>query len=153
MQPQTPNVYALLAKPVRDAAFQQGFVAPTLPQTKTFPHILNGENVLLIAPTGTGKTEAVLLPILSKLVEQKTQSRQTSGIQLLYITPLRALNRDMLRRLVNWGHQLGISVEVRHGDTEQKTRRQQAKNPPPNPCNHTRNPPSDSSRTANAPSP
>ncbi len=130
MQPQTPNVYALLAKPVRDAAAQQGLVAPTLPQTKAFPHILNGENVLLIAPTGTGKTEAVILPILSKLVEQKAESPQPIGIQLLYITPLRALNRDMLRRLMHWGQQLSIGVEVRHGDTEQKIRRLQAKKPP-----------------------
>jgi ATP-dependent Lhr-like helicase len=101
-----------------------------LPQTMAFQPVLEGRNVLLIAPTGTGKTEAVLLPILSRLVEKKSQTPQQSGIQVLYITPLRALNRDMLKRLLYWGGQLGISVEVRHGDTEQKTRRQQAKKPP-----------------------
>ncbi len=124
------NVFTLLAKPVRDAAAELGLTAPTLPQTKAFPHVLAGENLLLIAPTGTGKTEAVLLPILSKLVEQKTANPPQSRIQLIYITPLRALNRDMLRRLMYWGQCLGISVEVRHGDTEQKTRRLQAKKPP-----------------------
>jgi ATP-dependent Lhr-like helicase len=130
MPTQSPNVFDLLAKPVRDAAAEQGLTEPTLPQTKAFPHVLAGENVLLIAPTGTGKTEAVLLPILSKLVEQKTLKPQPSGIQLLYITPLRALNRDMLRRLILWSQRLSISVDVRHGDTEQKARRLQAKNPP-----------------------
>ena len=131
MQTQTAtSVFNLLAKPVQKALTDFGFTEPTLPQTKAFPAILAGENVLLIAPTGTGKTEAVLLPILSKLVEQKSQSPQQNGIQLIYITPLRALNRDMLKRLTFGAQQLGITVEVRHGDTEMKTRRQQAKKPP-----------------------
>lgn len=83
--------------------------------------------MLLIAPTGSGKTEAVMLPVLSRLVEQ---TEKQVGIAVLYITPLRALNRDMLKRLTFWGQQLGVTVEVRHGDTELKTRRQQARNPP-----------------------
>ncbi len=131
MQHQTAiSVFNLLATPVREAIADFGFTEPTLPQAKTFPHVLADENVLLIAPTGTGKTEAVLLPILSKLVEQKNQKPKQSGIQVLYITPLRALNRDMLKRLIWWSQRLGISVEVRHGDTEMKTRRLQAKKPP-----------------------
>ena len=84
--------------------------------------------MLLIAPTGTGKTEAVLLPIFSKLVEQKNQDQK--GIQVIYITPLRALNRDMFKRLTFWSQQLDITVEVRHGDTEMKIRRKQALKPP-----------------------
>ena len=84
--------------------------------------------MLLIAPTGTGKTEAVLLPIFSKLVEQK--SNPTHGIQVIYITPLRALNRDMLKRLQYWGQKLDLTVDVRHGDTEMKIRRKQAVKPP-----------------------
>ncbi len=83
--------------------------------------------MLLVAPTGSGKTEAVMLPVLSRLIEQKEKQ---SGIAVIYITPLRALNRDMLKRLTFWAEQLGISVEVRHGDTELKIRRQQAKKPP-----------------------
>ena len=84
--------------------------------------------MLLVAPTGSGKTEAVLLPVFSKLIEQQNPERR--GIRVLYITPLRALNRDMLKRLTVWAERLGIGVEVRHGDTEQKTRRMQAKKPP-----------------------
>jgi ATP-dependent Lhr-like helicase len=130
MQTQTPNCFDLLAKSVRAALAELEFTEPTLPQTKAFPAILSGENVLLIAPTGSGKTEAVLLPIFSKLVGQKSRNSQQSGILVLYITPLRALNRDMLKRLIYWGERLGITVEVRHGDTEMKTRRMQAKKPP-----------------------
>jgi ATP-dependent Lhr-like helicase len=48
----------------------------------------------------------------------------------VYITPLRALNRDMQKRLTFWADWLGVSVEVRHGDTEVKTRRKQARFPP-----------------------
>jgi ATP-dependent helicase Lhr and Lhr-like helicase len=129
MQPVTaPSVFDLLAKPVQTALYEFGFTEPTLPQTKAFPSILAGENVLLIAPTGTGKTEAVLLPIFSKLVEQK--SAEEHGIQVIYITPLRALNRDMLKRLQYWSQKLDITVDVRHGDTEMKIRRKQAKQPP-----------------------
>ncbi len=54
------SVFDLLAKPVQTALYEFGFTEPTLPQTKALPSILEGENVLLIAPTGTGKTEAVL---------------------------------------------------------------------------------------------
>jgi ATP-dependent helicase Lhr and Lhr-like helicase len=122
------SVFNLLAKSVRLALAELGFSTPTLPQTLAIPSILQGKNVLLIAPTGTGKTEAVLLPVFSQLVDQK--SPEQKGIQIIYITPLRALNRDMFKRLTYWAQQLGITVEVRHGDTEQKTRRLQAKKPP-----------------------
>jgi ATP-dependent Lhr-like helicase len=122
------SVFELLAKPVRKALATIGFSEPTLPQTLAFPPILECKNVLLIAPTGTGKTEAVLLPIFSKIVEQKNQDQK--GIQVVYITPLRALNRDMFKRLSFWSQQLDITVEVRHGDTEMKIRRKQALKPP-----------------------
>jgi len=122
------SVFELLVKPVQQAVAEMGFTVPTLPQTKAFPPIINGENVLLIAPTGTGKTEAVLLPIFSKLVEQKNVAHK--GIKVIYITPLRALNRDMLKRLQLWSQKLDISVDVRHGDTEMKIRRKQAQKPP-----------------------
>lgn len=120
------NVFNLLPKPVREAIVKIGFSSPTIPQVKTIPRILEGENVLLIAPTGSGKTEAALLPVFSEFI----QLPEKGGISILYITPLRALNRDMLRRLSYWAYNLGFSVEVRHGDTEVKIRRRQALKPP-----------------------
>ncbi|MCW4017151.1 MAG: DEAD/DEAH box helicase [Candidatus Bathyarchaeota archaeon] len=125
---QANSVFDLLAKPVQTALAEVGFSQPTLPQTLAFPPVLEGKNVLLIAPTGTGKTEAVLLPVLSKLVEGKSDEQK--GIQVVYITPLRALNRDMLKRLTFWSQHLDVSVDVRHGDTEMKIRRKQARQPP-----------------------
>ncbi|RLG71047.1 MAG: hypothetical protein DRO11_05175 [Methanobacteriota archaeon] len=94
-------------------------------QSKAVETILRGENLLIMAPTGTGKTEAAFLPLLHRIVRDKPEP-----IALLYLTPLRALNRDLVRRLSWWGRQTGVSVEVRHGDTPQKTRRKQAENPP-----------------------
>lgn len=119
-------VFSKLTVPIQEALAATGIKDPTPPQTAAIPEILAGKNVLLIAPTGSGKTEAVLLPILSLL----TQLDNRKGISILYITPLRALNRDLLIRLGYWSRKLGFSVEVRHGDTPQKERRKQSLKPP-----------------------
>ncbi|TRO45812.1 DEAD/DEAH box helicase, partial [Candidatus Bathyarchaeota archaeon] len=120
------NVFDLLVKPVRKLVGQKGFPKPTKPQEKTIPKILEGKNILLISPTATGKTEAAFLPVLSMLL----QAPKTPGIKVLYITPLRALNRDMLERLEWWCNNLDIKLAVRHGDTEQKERTRQSRSPP-----------------------
>ncbi|HIH22339.1 TPA: DEAD/DEAH box helicase [Candidatus Micrarchaeota archaeon] len=93
-------------------------------QKLAMPKILAGENVLVLAPTGSGKTEAVILPVLEKV------DRNAPGIQALYITPLRSLNRDLLKRFSWWCERLGISHAVRHGDTTQSERDSHRKNPP-----------------------
>ncbi|HEX4922124.1 MAG TPA: DEAD/DEAH box helicase, partial [Candidatus Bathyarchaeia archaeon] len=98
-------------------------------QQLSIPAILRGENVLLIAPTGTGKTLAATLPVLDKFLEARSSSK-TRGISILYVTPLRALNRDLLRRLEEMGRDLDIKIQVRHGDTPTRARSQQAKSPP-----------------------
>ena len=103
----------------------RGLSEPTLAQSSTWPVIDSRKNVLLIAPTGVGKTEAAMVPLFHRLLEEKTKP-----ITVIYITPLRSLNRDMLRRLNDIGEELGISVAVRHGDTTTAERSRQSKNPP-----------------------
>lgn len=120
------EVFSLLSRTLREALADSGFQHPTPPQNVAIPQIMSGKNLLLIAPTGSGKTEAVLLPILDQLV--KIVNRQ--GISVIYVTPLRALNRDLLKRLNYWSNRLGFSVEIRHGDTPQKERRRQSIKPP-----------------------
>ena len=126
MQATSENAFEMLVKPVRRLVEQKGFSKPTEPQEKTIPKILEGKNVLLISPTATGKTEAAFLPILSMLM----QLPKTPGIKVLYITPLRALNRDLLERLQWWCNNLDIKLAVRHGDTETKERTRQSQCPP-----------------------
>jgi ATP-dependent Lhr-like helicase len=104
-----------------------GFRQPTPIQVQAIPRILNGESLLLIAPTGHGKTEAAFLPFLHRILQEPPAG---VGVQLLWITPLRALNRDILRRLVLIAKQLGVEVEVRHGDTQAAIRRRQTLHPP-----------------------
>ncbi|UCD44879.1 MAG: DEAD/DEAH box helicase [Candidatus Bathyarchaeota archaeon] len=104
-----------------------GITEPTPPQEKAIGPISSGSNVLLVAPTASGKTEAALLPIFDALIRR---DKPAEGIEVIYITPLRALNRDIHKRLMFWGEHLGIDVQIRHGDTSQRMRRRQLVRPP-----------------------
>src|SRR3989442_15591546 len=95
------------------------------PQRRAIPRILAGENVLLVAPPGIGKTEAALLPILARLVRENPEPTSC-----LYITPLRAMNRDMLRRMTFFADRLDVRVAVRHGDTSPRERAAITRRPP-----------------------
>lgn len=119
------NSFQKLNEKLRRIILDYGYIEPTEPQEKTIPEILSGENILLIAPTGSGKTEAALFPIMSMIINENIK-----GIRAIYITPLRALNRDILRRMVEIAEKIGVSIEVRHGDTPEATRRRQALKPP-----------------------
>ena len=121
------NAFSLLCKPIRRLLEERGFREPTEPQQRAIPLILEGKNVLLISPTATGKTEAAILPVLHLLL---TSGERKPGIKILYITPLRALNRDMLDRLLWWCERLDVKVAVRHGDTATSERARQARSPP-----------------------
>ncbi|MFB6118953.1 DEAD/DEAH box helicase [Halosegnis sp.] len=120
------DAFAHLAEPVRAALSERGFDRPTEPQRRAIPPLAAGRNGLVVAPTGTGKTETAMLPVLSAVAERD----QIHGVQALYVTPLRALNRDMRERLDWWGDQLDVTVDVRHGDTTDYQRSKQADNPP-----------------------
>ncbi|MBQ2763206.1 MAG: DEAD/DEAH box helicase [Candidatus Methanomethylophilaceae archaeon] len=104
----------------------KGITEPTDPQKDAGPRILKGQNILLVAPTGIGKTEAAILPVLDMI----RQEGKSSGIRCIYITPLRALNRDMFRRMEELGTELDIKVDVRHGDTSASERNRQSQHPP-----------------------
>lgn len=93
-------------------------------QKAAIPKIAEGRNVIILAPTGYGKTEAALLPVLENIKPEE------KGICALYITPLRALNRDLLSRFHYWCDKFDVTRVVRHGDTTQSERAKHRKTPP-----------------------
>jgi ATP-dependent Lhr-like helicase len=121
------NVFQLLCRPVRRLLEERGFTEPTEPQRRIIPLILEGKNVLLISATATGKTEAAMLPVMDRFL---MSGQRRPGISILYITPLRALNRDILDRMTYWCNRLDIKLGIRHGDTGDQERNRQRINPP-----------------------
>ncbi|MGI0155656.1 MAG: DEAD/DEAH box helicase, partial [Thermoplasmata archaeon] len=94
-------------------------------QRLALPVLDTDSDALLISPTGTGKTEAALLPLLSRRLAEPSPA-----ISLLYVTPLRALNRDLEHRLVSLVRDVGLTAAVRHGDTTAAARLAQSRSPP-----------------------
>jgi len=95
------DAFAHLGSELRTALSEQGFSTPTEPQREAIPPLADGKNALVLAPTGTGKTETAMLPVFDAIVDARDApgDQPRSGISALYITPLRALNRDMMDRL------------------------------------------------------
>ena len=118
--------FSTLEEPIVSVLKTLRIETPTEAQRAAFQPILQGKNILIVAPTGTGKTEAALLPIFSRLLSIPKRK----GIMVLYVTPLRALNRDLVKRLSIWSDKLGLRCEVRHGDTTRTQREKQARDPP-----------------------
>ena len=103
-----------------------GFSHLTEIQKRASPLILQKKDCLVIAPTGSGKTECSVIPIFSIL----KNSRKQGKIRALYITPLRALNRDVFRRITKYAKENELSIAIRHGDTTQKDRKKISDSPP-----------------------
>jgi ATP-dependent Lhr-like helicase len=122
------QVLSLLTNRVVELIKERNLIPLSDVQKLAIPQILSGENVLVISPTGTGKTEAAILPIFDTLI--KSGLKNEPGFKILYITPLRALNRDMLERLMWWASKLDIKIAVRHGDTSKRERSLQSMYPP-----------------------
>ena len=103
-----------------------GFNKLTEIQKQAIPKILEQKNSLIIAPTGSGKTECSVIPIFSQIKKSKIPGK----IKTLYITPLRALNRDVFRRIITYGEIDGLDIKIRHGDTTQANRKKISDSPP-----------------------
>jgi len=130
---------ALLSEPVR-AWFAETFPAgPTPAQELAWPPIAAGHHVLLVSPTGTGKTLAAFLAILDRLFREQAKGALAPGLRSVYVSPLRSLNYDIERNLSTplegirrrLSPDVGpVRVGVRTGDTSAYHRRQLRDHPP-----------------------
>ena len=84
----------------------------------------------MVAPTGSGKTEAAVIPVFAMLSSVATSESFKGKIRAIYVTPLRALNNDVQRRIMKYAESEGLRVEIRHGDTNTKTRKRIVNDPP-----------------------
>ncbi|MGH3112003.1 MAG: DEAD/DEAH box helicase, partial [Gaiellaceae bacterium] len=107
---------APFSPPVREW-FERTFDAPTPAQERGWPAIASGKHTLIQAPTGSGKTLAAFLWALD-------EATPGEGTQVLYVSPLKALNYDVERNLRGplAGIESKLSVAVRTGDTSPKER-------------------------------
>ncbi len=116
--------FDLLCSPLSSFLKDSGWEATPIQEAGIKP-LLEGKNRILVAPTGSGKTEAVVFPLISQAL-----TKEWGPMSILYVTPLRALNRDIDRRLEKWAKVVGLTVGLRHGDTPQSERNKQSRKPP-----------------------
>ena len=128
--------------PATAAWFSSRYDQPTPPQASGWPAIQRGEHVLILSPTGSGKTLAAFLWGIDRLYAEMADQPDLPGVQLLYISPLKALNNDMGRNLYTplqgiqaQAGEMGIELPalrhaVRTGDTPQSERQAMVRRPP-----------------------
>src|SRR5438046_2880045 len=128
--------------PAVDAWFHKHFPAPTEPQARAWPKIQSGQNVLIAAPTGSGKPLAAFLAPIDALVRRGVESPLADETFVVYISPLKALSNDVQKNLA--APLAGVRTElaalgfadvdirtlVRTGDTPQAERAGMRRRPP-----------------------
>ncbi|MBM3760249.1 MAG: DEAD/DEAH box helicase [Acidobacteria bacterium] len=107
-------------------------------QREALPHTLAGENTLILAPTGSGKTLAAFLSALSTLGKLAAKGKLKDATHVVYVSPLRSLNRDIERNLKGPLEALNASLpearrirlDTRTGDTSLEARQQMSRKKP-----------------------
>src|SRR5450432_1543516 len=122
--------------------FEQEIGTPSAPQIQGWPVIRSGKNVLIAAPTGSGKTLTAFLACLDELFRLAVEGELTDETRVLYVSPLKALGNDVqknllqpLERLLERARLAGLTLQpirvmVRTGDTPAHERAQMVKRPP-----------------------
>ncbi len=120
------KAFDLLAEPIRRWIWLKGWTALRDIQERAIPHLINGDDDLIIAAaTAGGKTEAAFLPLISRA----HTAAEGEGFDLVYVGPLRALINDQFRRLEDLCETLEMPVHPWHGDIAQGVKARARKNP------------------------
>ena len=150
--PQLPFQFATAADAVHPALgdfhplvqrwFRTTLGTPSEPQSRGWPRIRAGEDVLIAAPTGSGKTLSAFLAALDRLLRLALENRLEDQTSVVYVSPLKALGNDVRKNLLaplEAIYQLAASeglspeplrVQVRTGDTPASERAQMLRRPP-----------------------
>ena len=105
-------------------------------QEEAIKKILDGKDIVIVAPTGNGKTEAFAVPIMHLIASEKGVSfyplvtHMKRGVKALFIYPTKSLSRDQLLKLKRMGSYVGVTVEVFDGDTSTSEREKIYSDPP-----------------------
>lgn len=126
--------------------FTRSLGRPTAVQEEAWPAIAAGDHTLVSAPTGTGKTLSAFLVFIDRLMAQAREGSLKQELQLIYVSPLKALAGDIrenLERPLNGileeerraavvfdDEPAQLNIAIRTGDTPQKDRRRMIKHPP-----------------------
>jgi ATP-dependent helicase Lhr and Lhr-like helicase len=94
-------------------------------QIEAVAPVMAGRDVLLLAPTAGGKTEAAAFPLLSRIAAQRWR-----GLAALYVCPLKALLNNLAPRLERYAGFVGMRVGLWHGDVKEPARRRMLRDPP-----------------------
>lgn len=119
-----PSVFDDLHPALQDLVASRSWT-PTPVQRLALPALAAGGEGIVVAPTGSGKTMSAILPLLHRCLTEAWDP-----LAIVYVTPLRALNRDVDRRLIEVAEAVGLRVALRHGDTSQSERQRQVRRPP-----------------------
>jgi ATP-dependent Lhr-like helicase len=101
-------------------------------QLEAWREYLQGKHGLVNAPTGSGKTYALIVPILIEFMRSRNAKSKNGGLQAIWITPIRALSKEIEYAATRAAEGLGIKwkIAVRSGDTAVKERSRQWEHPP-----------------------
>lgn len=122
------SAFDSLHEKVRRWIWQQGWEGLRDVQERSIPHLLAGDRDLIImAATAGGKTEAAFLPIVSRLATDG--AAPGGGFQAIYVSPMRALINDQFGRMESLCSELDIEVTKWHGDVSASVKAKASKKP------------------------
>ncbi|WGY45667.1 DEAD/DEAH box helicase [Vibrio sp. ABG19] len=111
-----------LSDALTQAVAALGYQKPTTIQTKAIPVILQGQDLIAAAQTGTGKTASFVLPILHKL--QGRQTERKKRVRALILVPTRELAIQVAEKVAQYGQHTGLTSMAMFGGVDEKAQKQ-----------------------------